>query len=105
MEALTVSPQLELIRARWIRYRERERLVNPTAEDFGAGGLARLIRDPSPRLLVLPSDPEVHISDFDEAFWEWWGSEFDDPGTGGQTRWGTDKRPTGSRGRVRKRRW
>jgi len=94
MEAQGLSPQIDVTRARWIRYREREKLVDPSSEGFGAGGLARLIHGPSPRLLILSSDPEAHVVEFDEVFWEWWGSEFDDPTTGAQTRWGTQRRPT-----------
>jgi hypothetical protein len=88
------TPGIDVIRGRWCRWRERERLLDPEREDFGQGGLARLIVDRASRLLVLPADPEAHVVDLDDDLWAWWGSDFDDPATGGQTRWGFDKVPT-----------
>ncbi|MGH2383260.1 MAG: hypothetical protein ACRDG7_18855 [Candidatus Limnocylindria bacterium] len=87
-------PDIDTIRARWRRWRKRQLLADLDAEDFGHGGLARLIPDRTSRLLILPSDPETHLVDLDEEIWDWWASEFDDPATGEQTRWGRNRLPT-----------
>jgi hypothetical protein len=71
MEAGVPMPDIEVIRARWRRWRRRERLLDPEAEDFGAGGLARLIPEGTSHLLILPGDPEADVVDFDQELWEW----------------------------------
>jgi hypothetical protein len=58
--------RLELQRARWRRTRDLLRLVDPEAEDFAIGGLARFMDEPSVRLLILPADPEATLIEFDE---------------------------------------
>ena len=45
---------LELRRGRWRRARESLHRLDPSAEDFAKGGLARFVEDPSVRLLILP---------------------------------------------------
>lgn len=62
---------LELVRARWRRALAREALDTVDREDFGAKGLARRLRTPSARLLVLPADPELEVVDTDEWLWAW----------------------------------
>jgi len=47
-----------------------------------------------PRLVVLPADPDTHLVDFDDEFWEWWGTDFADPTIQGTTQWGLNKLPT-----------
>jgi hypothetical protein len=86
--------RVDRIRERWVTARAREGLVDTSAADFAGGGLARLLPDRSPRLLILPVDPERHLVEFDEDFWAWWMSDEDDPATGRQTSWGSRKRPS-----------
>ena len=88
--------QVELLRGRWRRAREPLRLTDPSDEDFGTGGLAALAPEACVRLLILPSDPEATlISEFDPAFWEWWGQARPNPFHGAApTDWGPQRRPT-----------
>jgi hypothetical protein len=88
-----VRPDIDVIRARWRRWREGEQLLDPRSDEFARGGLARLIEDRAPRLLILPADPDLHLVDLDDELWEWWGSEYEDPASGGRTNWGATKRP------------
>lgn len=86
--------ELEIVRRRWRRWREVEKLVEPDSNDFAQGGLARLIADQTSRFVILPADPEAHIIDFDEELWAWWREEFEDPSTGVERRWGQSFAPT-----------
>ena len=88
------TPPIDIFRARWRRVRQALGLLDPADDEFGEGGLSSLIPDRTSRLLITPADPELSVIEFDESLWEWWGRDFDDPATGGRTRWGPDKRPT-----------
>jgi hypothetical protein len=85
---------LELRRARWRRAREHLHLVDPEAEDFATRGLARLVDEPSVRLLILPADPEITLIEFDDEIWSWWLQERPHPVRGGRTTWGPFHRST-----------
>jgi len=103
MSALIRNPSTEIAldvlvrqarRAQWAAYRTRLGLADPSQSDFGVGGgIGGLEAGPVLRLLILPTDPEVDIADFDSAFWNWWSQEYADPATGSQTRWGSAQRP------------
>ena len=84
----------ELQRARWRRYREVQRLVDPAAEDFARGGLGRGVSELSVRLLVLPGDPERDRIDFNPRLWAWLKSELESPFPGSATDWGRHFTPT-----------
>jgi hypothetical protein len=86
--------RLELQRARWRRTRDLLRLVDPEAEDFAIGGLARFMDEPSVRLLILPADPEATLIEFDEEMWSWWLQERSDPATRRPIKWGPFHRST-----------
>ncbi len=83
---------LELRRDRWRRARQSLLLLDPSAEDFGTGGLASFVADRSVRLLILPADPEASLIDFDERLWKWWRQAHTDPIIGDTTQWGTQHR-------------
>lgn len=61
----------ELVRGRWRRALERERLDTVARQDFALGGLASRLRTPSVRILVLPADPEANILPVDDGLWAW----------------------------------
>lgn len=86
------------LREAWRRWRVVRALDDPQAESFGG---AREGVDPNPvRLLVLPADPDAHLVEFDDDFWAWWAADYDDPASGGATRWGAQRRPTWDAGIV-----
>lgn len=86
---------MELVRRRWRRIRKTFRLTDPSAEDFGTGGLATLAPEACVRFLILPGDPDsVSIPEFDSSFWEWWGRERPNPFQGRPTDWGPQRKPT-----------
>ncbi|MGH8936131.1 MAG: hypothetical protein ACRDXD_07705 [Acidimicrobiia bacterium] len=88
--------QVELIRNRWRRTRKALHLTDPSAEDFGTGGLVALAPEVCVRLLVLPGDPEgIPLPEFDTTFWEWWCRERPNPFQGTRpTDWGSQRKPT-----------
>jgi hypothetical protein len=71
---MTSTSEVELLRARWRRYREPLHLLDPHQEDFAQGGLAARVQHLSVRLLVLPADPEAVVVEFDATFWAWWAT-------------------------------
>ena len=88
-------------RAIWAAYRARLGLDDPLRSDFGVvGGISGLEPNPVLRLLILPRDPDLDVADFDSEFWRWWASEYPDPATGSETRWGATQQP-GSRMALR----
>lgn len=100
----SILPGTDVQRQRWHRARHGLRLTDPEAEDFASGGLARLVREQTVRLLILPPDPEAYLIDFDEPFWRWWTLDSPDPVTGSAAQWGSDIRPVAAaalRGRLR----
>ena len=94
MESGGPVPTMDVVRARWRRWRASQRLLEPEDDGFGHGGLGRDLPDLCTRLTVLPPDPEATVTEFDDDLWAWWGTEFDDPVTGGVTSWGSEKAPT-----------
>ena len=68
----TKMESVELVRARWRRVRASLALLDPSADGFASAGLVRRVETPSVRLLILPSDPEASLTEFDAAFWEYW---------------------------------
>jgi hypothetical protein len=62
----------ELRRSSWRRVRERIGLGNPLAEEFGVGGIASHVSDIRFRILVLPSDHDLHVVDFNPDLKTWW---------------------------------
>jgi hypothetical protein len=84
----------ELLRARWRRFRDRQRLADPEAVDLGLGGLGRHVPNLSVRFLVLPADPEATVISFDDDFWQWWGEERPNPFHGRPADWGNYRTPT-----------
>lgn len=56
----------------WRRARAGLGLVEVGSEDFAAGGLGARVPGLSARLLVLPSDPEGTVTEFDGELWQWW---------------------------------
>lgn len=93
VESGGVAPAIDVLRARWRRWRESQGLLDPEEHGFGRGGLGRELPELSTRLVVLPANPEAQVTEFDDELWEWWGAEFDDPATGSGTSWGTDTIP------------
>lgn len=90
---LSVTEQ-EMLRARWRRARQPLLLLDPHADNFANGGLARRVTEPSVRLLVLPPDPEDHQVEFDDDFWAWWRHERHDPTSGQRISWWPFHEPT-----------
>jgi hypothetical protein len=85
----------DLQRQRWALTRGPMGLNEPTAEDFGTGGLARFVDDPGVRFLVLPGDPQASLVVFDGPFWEWWEEKRGNPFDGAApTNWGNRSIPT-----------
>jgi hypothetical protein len=74
-----VVGEIDRYRKRWRRVRRRLRLVDPLAEDFGTGGVARHAPDVHVRFVILASEPEVGAVDCDEPFWEWWMQDRPNP--------------------------
>jgi hypothetical protein len=91
------ADQLEVLRTRWRKGRERLRLLNPESPDFGTGGLGRLTREVAVRALILPPDPEAVVVRFDQEFWGWFESDRPNP-FGGTTNWGNHTSPTAEAG-------
>ncbi len=81
-------------RVRWERVRAGLHLTDPRSEDFGTGGLARRVDEPSVRLLLLPPDPEGTLLDFTSDFWAWWRERRADPATGSVEWWAREHEPT-----------
>ena len=65
----------ELVRARWRRALEPLGLQRTGVEGFAATGLADRLETPSVRLMLLPSDPEEEVLEFDDAFTTWFESK------------------------------
>lgn len=63
---------IELLRSRWRRARETLDFADLESDSFATGGLASYATDIYVRLVILPSDPEAWLVEFDEEFWEWW---------------------------------
>lgn len=84
----------ELRRARWRHARQALHLLDPGANDFGSGGLARFVEARSVRLLILPEDPEAMTIEFDKELWDWWLQDRLDPASGRSARWGLYEQPT-----------
>lgn len=102
---MTAPELLELHRTRWRRAREDLDLVDPTADGFGTGGLARHAPDAHVRFLVLPREPERTNLELDEDMWSWWMEDRPNPFEGAiPTRWGTYRMPHAT-GAVRTDRW
>jgi hypothetical protein len=80
--------QIELQRARWRRAQTSLGLADVQDEGFGRGGLAKFVPNLAARLVVLPSDPEEDVLDFDEAFWAWFKAPRDNPFGGQRVDWG-----------------
>ena len=94
-----MSPDMvehEMLRARWRRTRQPLLLLDPQADSFATGGLARRVKEPSVRLLVLPPDPEDMRVEFNENFWAWWLQERRDPSSGHTIGWWPFHEPTSS---------
>lgn len=85
---------LDLQRERWRRARETFGLADPGSEEFATGGIPRLAGDIGVRLLILPSDPEACLIEFDQELWDWWLKDRPDPSDGQPTLWGDQHRPT-----------
>lgn len=62
---------LEAQRARWERYRSELRLTHAAGEEFGRGGLGRLVRDLDLRFVVLPADPWADVVSLDKELLDW----------------------------------
>lgn len=88
--------ETELQRSRWRRLAAGMRLEDPESEDFSTGGLARLVAEPSVRLIVIPADPESTFLDFDGEFWEWWLASRPDPSDGRADRWSGGRTTAGA---------
>jgi hypothetical protein len=86
----------EITRTRWRRARQPLLLLDPEADGFATGGLARRVRESSVRLLILPPDPEDIRVEFDERFWAWWQQDRLDPSSGQAMRWWPFHEPTSS---------
>ena len=84
----------EVHRERWRRIRGDMSPLDSEANDFAEGGLSRLVKGCSVRMLILHGDPEANYVEFDDEFWKWWLSERKDPVTEGDTQWGSESRPT-----------
>ncbi len=91
---MDLDQNLDAVRSRWQAWHEGEGLGNPRGEGFANGSLAHLMPGPQSRFVALSTDPQAHLVEFDEDFWSWWGVEFDDPASDGETRWGGNKLPT-----------
>jgi len=64
---------------------------------FAAGGLGARVQQLTCRVVILPSDPERHLIDFDDAFWEAWMS-VSSPFNGRQLQWGSQTTTTTTAG-------
>ena len=76
----------ELQRARWRREKEHLRLADPGNDAF-CSDIFGFETNPYVRLLILPSDPEAQIVEFDAEFWSL-ANEVSDPVSGGRADWG-----------------
>lgn len=85
---------IEVQRARWQCARDHLRLLDPESDDFATGGLARWGPDVRVRLLILPSDPDAMLLEFDEPFWAWWLQGHKDPFGDSFTTWLAQHQPT-----------
>lgn len=63
--------ETELRRERWRRHLAAEALDCADRDDFSLGVLGSRVEEPTIRLLLLPSDPDVDAVDFDDQFWDW----------------------------------
>jgi hypothetical protein len=57
--------EVDVQRARWVRYRENQGLVSAVTSEFARGGLARHVEDLDIRVRFLPADPEGVVVPFD----------------------------------------
>jgi len=87
---------LDRQRDRWRRARPALHLDDPQSASFGLDSLGSRVRDLSVRFVILPSDPELHLVEFDHDLEKWWLSDFPDPISAGGMRWGTSYQPTAS---------
>jgi hypothetical protein len=90
-----VTPEvIDSTRERWLRVRQSAGLADILAGDFGEKGLARHTADVHVRLLILPADPFVTVTEFDDETWKWWLTDAPNPFEGGRpTNWGAESVP------------
>jgi hypothetical protein len=81
-------------RRRWQDERAAIGLADPSAADFGTGGLARRAPATSVRLLILPADPRAGHVEFGEDLWDWWGQDRNGPFWDAKWWWGGEQVPT-----------
>ena len=65
------ATDIDLLRARWRRFRRQLKLTVPGTEEFGRVDLGARVGELHVRLLVVPSDPQATIDPFDDEFWAW----------------------------------
>lgn len=63
--------EIEAQRARWTRYRERQRLTLEFNDEFASGGLGKHVDNLDLRLAFLPADPEAAVVPLDQDTMEW----------------------------------
>lgn len=60
----------EVHRERWRRIRGSMNLLDPCSENFGEGGLFKVLKDGSVRMLILAGDPQANHIEFDDELWK-----------------------------------
>jgi hypothetical protein len=90
---VTSYHERDALRARWQHFRQEATVDSVHNEAFGSRGLARHSPEIRTRFIILPSDPEASIIDFDSEAWDWWATDVANPFDGGPpTRWGFQRR-------------
>jgi len=82
----------ELQRRIWRRWRRARGIESIDAERFALGGVPAVAEEIAGRLIILPSDPELSLIEFDQEFWEYFPNPSPDPVTGGITDFGRERR-------------
>jgi hypothetical protein len=83
--------EIEAQRARWARYRRRQRLHLEAGEDFAHGGLGRHIDNLDVRLLFVPADPEADVVPLGSETLEWLREDREVPCQGRPPTWSSDR--------------
>lgn len=85
---------LEMLRRRWRRARERLALVDETLGGFGRARLLAPVDPVTVRCVVLPADPEADTVEFDDAFWTRFVADTDEVPARRSRMWDREARPS-----------
>ena len=88
------TSEIDLRRTRWEHHRALMDLTKATGDKFALGGLAAHSEAPDMRLVVLPSDPQLHPVPLDDSTAGWLSKSRPSPYDGHQISWGDGWRAT-----------